>query len=604
MPRGALQHIINALSAVIPTKHQDPTPLADLARRLIRGHDGLHFSHVLRFDPPVDFIQGLRAPLPSINLLVLDLLLKSTPGSDYVASNPELSLELVRLWLSTPESAVATRCRELLDSLLALEESLNLYSTCRHDHPPPNVDESTGPGALMWRRLTMDPSIYNFIISACNARARNAAGDAKKKSTAQARLLEFLTKAIGSHYVWAPIQRERATQNEAGQRGLIHFAAIEMADYDQDDLLRYMRVTFFTKWLSRTPLCYACARNARAFVFLRESGLHDQTIRDFLDEGLSWSIMNLSGYIQAFGTRQPVQFLQQTPNTRQQIFKRVLGLCSRMKTYRDAGATNLWELSFLSSLPRGFLYDAESLVTVTQHVGARAARPETLHALSRLFRGLDGPAEGSGQSPHLPDDVAAAERAAARVHYLLYFAANPSLWVELLANALTSEPPLMMATMNFLRRFLLAQWEVPSYPSPDQPTPAQLLRHCGRAVPRVWNWRDLPPGQSPLPATPFDAICDDSALGEVLAILLQSRREVRLPMDNDVTEVARAYMGAVRAFHARLSEARRSGQALPPALDQKVVDEVEALVRKGERLGLGVENSTKLMLPERTNGTH
>ena len=113
--------LVQQLSALLQTIQQDATPATNLLIRLLNPFT---FSDVLSFDPPVDFAAGLdlgtsapQGAMVPFNRLMLALLSKatSTPSdAAIVASRPEILRQLVKLWLCTSETGIATQASTCL----------------------------------------------------------------------------------------------------------------------------------------------------------------------------------------------------------------------------------------------------------------------------------------------------------------------------------------------------------------------------------------------------------------------------------------------------------------------------------------------------------
>ena len=179
------------LSALLQNIQQNPTPAVNLLIRLLSP---FAFSDVLAFDPPVNFAAGLDvgfdAPegvmLP-FNRLMLALLEKATLKSSdaaTVASRPEVVQALVKLWLCSADTGVATTASKLLLDLLRVDREV-------FDHLDQHVSSSGGQG-LVWKRIFGDRNVYGTFFAACGTGAQAFKLSRNQRSLAQARLLEWL----------------------------------------------------------------------------------------------------------------------------------------------------------------------------------------------------------------------------------------------------------------------------------------------------------------------------------------------------------------------------------------------------------------------------
>ena len=166
--------LVQQLSALLQNIQQDPTSAVNLLIRLLNPFG---FSDVLAFDPPVNFAAGLDvgfdAPegvmLP-FNRLMLALLEKAaTSSSDAatVASRPEVVQALVKLWLCSTDTGVATTASRLLIDLLRVDREI-------FDHPDQNVPG--GGQGLVWKRVFGDRNVYSTFFEACGSGAQTDPG--------------------------------------------------------------------------------------------------------------------------------------------------------------------------------------------------------------------------------------------------------------------------------------------------------------------------------------------------------------------------------------------------------------------------------------------
>ena len=120
--------LIQQLSTLLQSIQQPAAPAVDLLIRLL---EPFTFSDVLSFDPPVDFVRGLslgegmaEEVMRPFQRLMLGILGKATlRASDaaIVATQPEILQALVRLWLCTADTGVASSAGKVLGDLLRVD---------------------------------------------------------------------------------------------------------------------------------------------------------------------------------------------------------------------------------------------------------------------------------------------------------------------------------------------------------------------------------------------------------------------------------------------------------------------------------------------------
>lgn len=288
--------ILHLAIPILFTTTQEPDPLTSM---LEAATSCLSFSDILALDLPVDFGAGLRAPLPSINKLTLNLLQRaiySAADCGILAGAPEPVKSLVELWLSTEDAGVAKICLQLLLSLLDTDVS---------ERENPLYKDKTAVGAgqgLMWKRIFQDVDVYGSLFSMCAEKTpRNAPGKSalelsrNRKSVAQSRLFDFIAEV--SRMDWGAISTSHIRDVELayGSTSLLDFAITKMID-TTDILSTEVLVAFLATLLehnalqsdeaSKTdPLPVSYAHTASpALLSLLESGLHDAIIASWLDE--------------------------------------------------------------------------------------------------------------------------------------------------------------------------------------------------------------------------------------------------------------------------------------------------------------------------------
>ena len=237
-----LLSLITALSSLLPTLQQDPSPVISLLGKLV---DPFSFSDVLQLNPPVDFVAGLDVSAVPFNLLVLQLLSKASKSSKdaaILANMPAVIHALVNLLLCTPEMGVADKAINILVELLQADrEEANVAV---HGVGFDSIPKAGGQG-LLWRRVFGDKDIYSIFFSPCDL--KSGGPSKREKTVAQARLLALLPRIgqldwnylLRSHH--PEIEREHGL---AADESLLDFASHYMVDI-KDDVLVHMNLLQF-----------------------------------------------------------------------------------------------------------------------------------------------------------------------------------------------------------------------------------------------------------------------------------------------------------------------------------------------------------------------
>jgi hypothetical protein len=151
--------LVQQLSALLQDIQQNPTPAVNLLIRLLNP---FAFSDVLAFDPPVNFAvgldvgfdapEGVMLPFNRLMLALLEKAASSSADAATVASKPEVVQALVKLWLCSADTGVATTASKLLLDLLRVDREV-------FDHPDQHVP--SGGQGLVWKRIFGDRNVYS-----------------------------------------------------------------------------------------------------------------------------------------------------------------------------------------------------------------------------------------------------------------------------------------------------------------------------------------------------------------------------------------------------------------------------------------------------------
>lgn len=226
--------ILGAIQTLLPTLQQDATPATNLVMRLIQPSK-VKFEQVDALltqngSSNEQYIQGLESPDKDVNILTLHLLSKATAspsGVGLVASKVEVVRTWIRLWLTTPNTAVAGKAADVLECFLMAGI---------------DTDQATIESNLMVRRLFRDRNIYESLFSLCSLKTLGSPDqpDRNQKTIAQARLLDFLVKI---DHAGSPIRVSQFPDVEQHyeiidpDRGLLYFGFMKMMDFRNDDLI-------------------------------------------------------------------------------------------------------------------------------------------------------------------------------------------------------------------------------------------------------------------------------------------------------------------------------------------------------------------------------
>lgn len=536
-------NIINALSQLLPTLQQDPSPATALIEILVRS-PSYTFSNVLAIQPPVDFVAGLSAPSPPINsatLLLLGKAAKEPSDAAVVAGKPDVVAALVRIWLCTPDTAVAQQAADVLKGLLEIDFAPHTPGEA-HDleamtDDPPN--EPPGQG-LMWRRLFDDRDSYGSIFATCSLSTSGQAGQPNKreKTIAQARLLEFLLALRpGVADAWS---KSHCSEVEAAygvqDGGLLDFAAVHMVDYKDDVLMHMTLVDFFAgllqagnaDFLSSTSSSAPTTRDLGSspmLEFLISRGLHSRTMSFYLDPSkhdsldLTYLYSRSANYISTYAANCPTHLLNASPSVADAILARLSLVLNEVSSGHWAhGNAPKHDLHVLASLPLVCLVPQMRGSTPLFLIPAKPANPDALHTLAAVFRGPSVDSPFSKMSSNQSElEKSTKEPESARTLYFLYLRQHPGFWTHVVnaAEAVALKDN-ALAAIELMSAVIGANWrQLPndaerssSQSRYSLPTESELAIVCGS------------PNQH-LPPSGVLAILASPTLGVVLPYLLR-----------------------------------------------------------------------------------
>ena len=511
---------------------------------LVRS-EKFNFNNVLAIEPVIDFAAGLSSSSPFVNSVTLSLLSKATRGRGYsemVAGIPDVVAALVRLWLGTPDTAIADKAQAVLLGLLHA-----------HDRPlGEGSDLQSGKAfyeGLMWRRFLRDRDIYGSIFALCSLTTAGTPGQPSKreKTVGQARLLDLILRIDceglrTSQFV--DIEEQYGVKNG----GLLDFAALHMVDYKDDVLMHMTLIDFYTKYLSSTFHSKAiidCSPNSsKALDFLLEKGLHSRSISYYLRPDstsldATWLYNSSANYLSTYCSHYPTHLLNSSPSTLDTIHSclwSVLHGVSSSQWAQNMAPTH--DLHVLVSLPRVALLHNIDHSSPLFLIRAWPANTDAFGALATVFHGGTHQRDG-----HIALETASKEAAAARALYFCYIENFPSFWTQVIKTAETvALKDTALAAIDLIGAVATAQWaSLPinreSDPSNSQyslPSESELSQKCH--------------SNQPLPPSGILAILATPALEAVIPYLLRPAQSFSNLVGGRGDTESAAYKVAVRKY--------------------------------------------------------
>lgn len=516
--------LLNQLSQLLPTLQQDPTPVTSLIDRLILPQQ-YDFTRALFITPPVDFFAGLTAPLPSINLTTLCLLDKAkhrTSDIGIVAGKPDVVGALVRLWLCTQDTAVATKAHDVLLGLLIADEE-------SEDNMGSSFDSGIMEAGLMWRRVFRDKDIYGSIFSICSLSSAGQEGQPSKrdKTVAQARLLDMVLK-IDSEPVRTSQIPEVEQRYGVNDGGLLHFAAIKMVDYENDVLMHMTLLDFLAEYLSSAHTTIPSVGDDSLEIenlssynlhFLRKHGLHDRSMAFFLDPdaqdpmNMAYLYGSSSTYVSMYSSIYP-QDLLKNQELAQSILTRIMHVLQNVPLgHWGQGRPPKYDLNVLASVPRAILLPRDQTASPLFLVPMTPPSELAFNTLAHIFHGSEDAAWDELAVAEISDQVKH-ENAAARALYYLYMEQTPNFWRSVVSAAeVVAMKDVALAAISLMAAVISAKWSVLPTLSAESghfalPTEEQLAAKCHAH------------GVS-LPASGVEAIMSEPAIGVVVPYLMK-----------------------------------------------------------------------------------
>ena len=564
---------INQISKLLPILQQDPSPVTALVKTLIRPQN-FSFDQVLTIQPAINFAAGLASPSPPINSVTLSLLLKASHGrghSEIVAGRPEVVAALIRLWLCTPDTAVADKAQEVLLGLLQA-----------HD-----VHLADGAGlqqgkvfyeGLMWRRVFRDRDIYGSIFALCSLATAGREGQPtrREKTIAQARLLDLILQidceALRTSQ-FPDIEEQCGVKNG----GLLDFAALYMVDYKDDVLMHMTLIDFYTKSLSskyHSRSIIDCSPNSsKALDFLVEKGLHARSMSYYLEPNnksldSTWLYNSSANYLSTYCSNYPTHLLNTSPSIVDVVHTRLWGVfdgVSSSQWAQNMAPKN--DLHVLVSLPRIALLQNIDRFSPLFLIRAWPANTDAFGTLAMVFHG----ATITGKN-HVQDESRSEEASAARALYFRYLENFSHFWTQVVKAAETvALKETALAAIDLIGAVITAKWApLPTNPGSNTSNPQYLLPSENELSQKCHSNQLLPPsGVLAILATP--------ALEAVVPYLLRPAQSFSNLVGGRGDTESAAFKVAVRKYEV-LELLHRELQGVADSTGQ--MGEIVAAVRK------------------------
>lgn len=240
------QPLFLQIAALLPQLRQDPSPLVHFITKLATPY---------RFEDikDVDFEIALDLQATPFHGLILSLLDKATASSadtQVLANRPGVVAAVVRLWLCTQDTGIATQAEDLLFSLLKASKNEPLSITGEdnaHIH-------GTGP---MWRRLFNDQDVRSLYYYHTSLKTLSPLVlptlSKREKTIAQARLMSWLPRVGSLHWDALVTPHTIEVEREIGLRedqGLLHYVTTKMVDTEEDMLMYMTLINFFSELIT------------------------------------------------------------------------------------------------------------------------------------------------------------------------------------------------------------------------------------------------------------------------------------------------------------------------------------------------------------------
>ncbi|KAH8732500.1 hypothetical protein GQ44DRAFT_755010 [Phaeosphaeriaceae sp. PMI808] len=449
------------IASLLPTLQQDPSPLTHFTLKMAEPY---HFEHI----KDIDFEIGLDLQATPFHGLILTLLGKATANSvdaQALANRPSVMASIVRLWLCTQETGIATQAETLLLSLLQVSK----------DEPAlvPGQDASHMYGhGPMWRRLFGDRDIVSLYYHYTSLKQLTSPPlpllNKRDTTVAQARLLSWLPQVgaldwntiVSSHNV--ELEREIGLKED---QGLLHYAALKMVDTGDDILMHMTLINFYcvliTTVHAKSRLSHS--DSSLSLNFMQKEGTHKEIIDFHTSENPSIEHSFLSSrtaqYISDFISLYPETFENsaELPTIRDHV-------------HRNIPKCEASTLNILASMPRSTLIPHSTTgptwtKCIILDIPITRTNPDALKTLATIFR---GPPTEPLTFPRPDTQTSTPKRTLlestyARLLTALYFAHKPSMFTDITTHMNTiAMKDNALAALSLVRALLTASWSTES----------------------------------------------------------------------------------------------------------------------------------------------
>jgi hypothetical protein len=461
--------LLTQISQILPIVREDPSPLTTLGTK---STEFLTFSDIQSIDPSIDFVAGIKAPSPPVNLLALSLLGKASrsPGdAAIVAGNSDLVASLVDLWLSTSTTEVAQAAFDVLWSLLEVDHAGSLKT-----ESDGTGTEPVGGQGLMWRRVFTDKNVYGLLYATCSLFEAGRHGQLSKreKTVAQGRLMDFVAKA--GPLRWDAITNSHIPEIESKYQSnnLLHFVSCRMVDTG-DVLMHMTQLNFFRELLQiEAPGLQVSSQphsaspfSSRALDFLIGQDLHEMILGYYLDTSKLDSVdatflsSPIMAYVSQYAQLYPNHLLQSPRDLLDRILARIHRSLAIPSAQWAHGTVPTGDLTVLASLPRVMLVEASRRsLNPLQAVPSNPANKDCLNTLAQIFHGP--PKTENTVLSDAPTD-SKKEAVAARILYFTYLNNHASFWQNIVTTAdIVAMPDVALSAIALIRAVITANWKV------------------------------------------------------------------------------------------------------------------------------------------------
>ncbi|PSN66913.1 hypothetical protein BS50DRAFT_573700 [Corynespora cassiicola Philippines] len=535
------QPLFLQLATLLPKLQQDPAPLTHFIVKLAAPY---------RFDDikDVEFEIGLDLQATPFHGLILSLLEKAATSStdaQALANRPTVMLAIVRLWLCTQDTGVATQAADLLIALLHASKN----EPVAVPGEAPLHTYGTGP---IWKRLFNDSDInalyYHFTCLKKLSGSVAPLLSKRDKTISQARLLEWLPRVGAMDWNTIVTPHDSDIEREVGLvdgQGLLHYASLKMVDTDDDILMHMTLINFFSELITKvkTKPHLTHYDSSLSLDFVKDQGIHKQIIEFHTSES--------PGIEQSFLGNRTAHYISEYAVTYPENFENSAELQSiRNYVHRNIQKCEPNDLSVLASMPRATLIPRRSAGLawddcVVLDVPITRTNADALKTLAAVFH---GPAKAEITFPQVETVGSDARRdeteaSLARLLTSLYYTKKPTMFSDIVKHAETiAMKDNALAALTLIRALITSNWS--SAPITD------LITENDPTYARIQNF----------PNSGIDLILDPSISGGILPSLLKPATSFsnlvggRGDAENAAYQVAMAKFDVLKALGQRLEK--------------------------------------------------